>query len=131
MITLWELGHVSLVTVGIRETVFKYVMVNFHPHTQSYQPLSLTKPWLGRAAAIKLDIKPKDVAIGLTLIPHLFDEHHEQHVHEFLDRFVVTIIDDLLVYSLSEEDHKQLLRMILDNFKNPSYMPSSRSMIFG
>ena len=70
------------------------------------------------------------MALGLTLILHLFDEHHD-HVYEFLDKFVVIIIDDLLVYSLSEEDHKQHLRMILDNFKKPSYMPSSRSMKFG
>ena len=59
------------------------------------------------------------MALGLTLILHLFDEHHEQHIHEFLDKFVVIIIDDLLVYSPSEEDDKQHLRMVLDKLQEP------------
>lgn len=37
---------------------------------------------------------------------------------EFLDKFVV-IIDDLLVYSPSKEDHKQHLLIVLDKLQEP------------
>ena len=70
------------------------------------------------------------MALGLTLILHLFDEHHD-HVYEFLDKFVVIIIDDLLVYSPPEDDHKQHLRMVLDKLQEPQLYASSRSIKFG
>ena len=33
--------------------------------------------------------------------------------HPFLDRFVVVFIDDILVYSKSEEEHAEHLRVVL------------------
>ena len=113
MITLWELVYVSLIIVGIREMVFKCYMAT----------LILAKQHLSW-------IWSKDMALGLTLILHLFDEHHD-HVYEFLDKFVVIIIDDLLVYSPSEEDDKQHLRMVLDKLQEPQLYASSRSIKFG
>jgi hypothetical protein len=32
---------------------------------------------------------------------------------EYLDRFVVVFIDDILIYSKSENDHEEHLRLVL------------------
>jgi hypothetical protein len=32
---------------------------------------------------------------------------------EYLDKFVIVFLDDILIYSKSEEEHKQHLRMVL------------------
>ena len=36
---------------------------------------------------------------------------------EYLDKFVVVFIDDILVFSKSEEEHEQHLRMVLDKLR--------------
>ncbi|GJS99993.1 putative reverse transcriptase domain-containing protein, partial [Tanacetum coccineum] len=41
----------------------------------------------------------------------LFDE---RIFHEYLDKFVIVFIDDILVYSKSEEEHEQHLRIVLE-----------------
>ena len=35
----------------------------------------------------------------------------------FLDKFVVVFIDDILIYSKSEEEHEQHLRIILETLR--------------
>nr|GFD30706.1 retrotransposon protein, putative, Ty3-gypsy subclass [Tanacetum cinerariifolium] len=34
--------------------------------------------------------------------------------HEYLDKFVIVFIDDILVYSKAEEEHEQHLRIVLE-----------------
>ena len=36
---------------------------------------------------------------------------------EFLDKFVVVFIDDILVYSKNEEEHKEHLRLVLEKHR--------------
>ena len=38
----------------------------------------------------------------------------------FLDRFVIVFIDDILVYSRSEEEHAMYLRFVLSDFERAS-----------
>jgi hypothetical protein len=37
---------------------------------------------------------------------------------EYLDRFVVVSMDDILIYSKSESDHEELLRLVLQKLRD-------------
>ena len=47
----------------------------------------------------------------------VFMEYMNRIFHPFLDRFVVVFIDDILVYSKSEEEHVEYLRVVLHTLK--------------
>ncbi|KAL4385400.1 hypothetical protein GQ457_15G020850 [Hibiscus cannabinus] len=50
---------------------------------------------------------------GLTNAPTAFMDLMNRVFHEYLDQFVVVFIDDILVYSRTEEDHDRHLRLVL------------------
>ncbi|KAL4323314.1 hypothetical protein GQ457_11G026620 [Hibiscus cannabinus] len=50
---------------------------------------------------------------GLTNAPPAFMDLMNRVFHEYLDQFVVVFIDDILVYSQTEEDHDRHLRLVL------------------
>ncbi|MCI17964.1 retrotransposon protein, partial [Trifolium medium] len=50
---------------------------------------------------------------GVTNAPGVFMEYMNRIFHSFLDRFVVVFIDDILIYSKSEEEHKEHLSIVL------------------
>lgn len=50
---------------------------------------------------------------GLTNAPAAFMDMMNQVFHLYLDRFVVVFIDDILIYSRSDEEHELHLRQIL------------------
>jgi hypothetical protein len=54
------------------------------------------------------------MSFGLTNAPAAFMEGMNRMLHEFLDDFVVVFLDDILIYSKTEEEHEQHLRLILD-----------------
>jgi hypothetical protein len=37
---------------------------------------------------------------------------------EYLDKFVVVFIDDILIFSKTEEEHKKHLRMVLEKLRS-------------
>ncbi|GJU27699.1 putative reverse transcriptase domain-containing protein [Tanacetum coccineum] len=51
---------------------------------------------------------------GLTNAPAVFMDLMIRIFHEYLDKFVIVFIDDILVYSKSEEEHEQHLRIVLE-----------------
>ncbi|GJS23098.1 putative reverse transcriptase domain-containing protein [Tanacetum coccineum] len=51
---------------------------------------------------------------GLTNAPAVFMDLMNRIFHEYLDKFVIVFIDDILVYSKSEEEHEQHLRIVLE-----------------
>ncbi|GJS57331.1 putative reverse transcriptase domain-containing protein [Tanacetum coccineum] len=51
---------------------------------------------------------------GLTNAPAVFMDLMNRVFHEYLDKFVIVFIDDILVYSKSEEEHEQHLRIVLE-----------------
>ncbi|KAL4291440.1 hypothetical protein GQ457_14G014850 [Hibiscus cannabinus] len=50
---------------------------------------------------------------GLTNAPTAFMDLMNRVFHEYLDQFLVVFIDDILVYSQTEEDHDRNLRLVL------------------
>ncbi|GJT46520.1 retrovirus-related pol polyprotein from transposon TNT 1-94 [Tanacetum coccineum] len=51
---------------------------------------------------------------GLTNAPVVFMDLMNRIFHEYLDKFVIVFIDDILVYSKSEEEHERHLRIVLE-----------------
>jgi hypothetical protein len=49
--------------------------------------------------------------------PGVFVEYMNRIFHAFLDRFVVVFIDDILIYSKSEEEHAEHLKIVLQVLK--------------
>ncbi|MCI29905.1 retrotransposon protein, partial [Trifolium medium] len=54
---------------------------------------------------------------GVTNAPAIFMDYMNRIFHPFLDKFVVVFIDDILIYSRSEEEHAEHLRIVLQVLK--------------
>ena len=54
------------------------------------------------------------MSFGLTNAPAYFMNLMNKVFMEYLDKFVVVFIDDILVFSKSEEEHKEHLRLVLE-----------------
>ena len=50
---------------------------------------------------------------------------------EYLDKFVIVFIDDILVYSSSEEEHEEHFRLVLSKLRDHQPMLNSTSVSFG
>ena len=55
---------------------------------------------------------------GLTNAPAIFMDLMNRVFHEYLDKFVVVFIDDILVYARNGEDHIEHLRTILKTLRD-------------
>ncbi|KAA3484797.1 Retrovirus-related Pol polyprotein from transposon opus [Gossypium australe] len=58
---------------------------------------------------------------GLTSTLIAFRDLMNQVFQPYLDQFVVVFIDDILIYSKSEEEHDEYLRVVLQFFKRSNY----------
>jgi hypothetical protein len=55
---------------------------------------------------------------GLTNAPAYFMNLMNKVFMEYLDRFVVVFIDDILIYSKNDSDHEEHLRMVLQKLRD-------------
>jgi hypothetical protein len=53
------------------------------------------------------------MSFGLTNASFYFMYLMNKVLMEYLDKFVVVFIDDILIYSRSEEEHEEHLRLVL------------------
>ena len=51
--------------------------------------------------------------LGLTNAPATFMDLMNRVFHEYLDHFVIVFIDDILIYSKSQEEYEKHLRIVL------------------
>ena len=54
---------------------------------------------------------------GLTNAPDVFMCLMNNVMHKYLDKFVVVFIEDILIYSKSEEEHKEHLKIVLQELR--------------
>jgi hypothetical protein len=54
---------------------------------------------------------------GVTNAPGVFMEYMNRIFHSYLDHFVVVFIDDILIYSKTEEEHAEHLRIVLETLR--------------
>lgn len=54
----------------------------------------------------------------LTNAPSTFMSLMNTNFHQYLDKFIIVFIDDILVYSYNESDHETNLRMMLQTIRN-------------
>jgi hypothetical protein len=58
------------------------------------------------------------MSFGLTNTPAYFKYLMNKVFMEYLDKFVVVIIDDILIFSKTEEEHEKHLRMVLEKLRS-------------
>ena len=58
------------------------------------------------------------MSFGLTNAPTAFIDLMHRVFQPYLDQFVVVFVDDILIYSQSEEDHEDHLRIVLQAFRD-------------
>ena len=57
------------------------------------------------------------MSFGLTNAPAYFMSMMNKVFMEYLDKFVVVFIDDIMVYSKNEEEHEEHLRLVLEKLR--------------
>jgi len=53
------------------------------------------------------------IPFGVTNAPAIFMDYMNRIFHEFLDKFVIVFIDDILICSKNHEEHERHLRIVL------------------
>ena len=67
---------------------------------------------------------------GLTNAPNFFMCLMSNIMHKYLDNFVVMFIDDILIYSKTEEEHKQHLKLFCKSYEIIKSLQSLVNVIF-
>nr|GFA82763.1 putative reverse transcriptase domain-containing protein [Tanacetum cinerariifolium] len=68
---------------------------------------------------------------GLTNAPAVFMDLMNRIFHEFLDKFVIVFIDDILVFTKSKEEHEDHLRTVLQTLRQEKLYAKFSKCEFG
>ena len=68
------------------------------------------------------------IPFSLTNTPTTFMDLMNRVFKEFLDKFIIVFIDDILIYSQSRKEYRDHLMIFLQMLKKNSYMPNSRNV---
>lgn len=63
------------------------------------------------------------ISFGLTNAPATFSRLMNLVFVEFLDKFIVVYLDDILIYSKSEEEHSEHLKLVLTKLREYHLYP--------
>ena len=58
------------------------------------------------------------MSFGLTNAPATFMRLMNSSFHEYLDKFIIIYIDDILVYSKTDEEHTEYFRLVLTKLRD-------------
>jgi hypothetical protein len=70
------------------------------------------------------------MSFGLTNVLAAFMEAMNRMLHEFLDDFVVVFLDDILIYSKTEEEHERHLRIVLSALRKNQFYGKLKKCAF-
>ena len=68
---------------------------------------------------------------GLTNAPAFFVDLMNRLFREYLDKFVLVFIDDILIYSKSEAEHANHLRIVLSTLRHHQLRDKFSKCLFG
>jgi hypothetical protein len=71
------------------------------------------------------------MSFGLTNAPAYFMNLMNKVFMKYLDKFVVVFIDDILVYSKTEEEHEEHLRLVLATLREHQLYANLANANFG
>ena len=71
------------------------------------------------------------MSFGLTNAPAYFMYMMNKVFMEYLDKFVVVFIDDILVFSKTKEEHAEHLRLVLQKLREHKLYANPVSVSFG
>jgi hypothetical protein len=98
---------------GVR--VFSKIDLRSGYHQMKIRPLDIPKTAFSTRYGL---YEFTDLSFGLTnALAYFMDLLHKVFM-EYLDRFVVVFIDDILIYSKSESDHEEHLRLVLQKLRD-------------
>src|SRR5271169_1506102 len=67
---------------------------------------------------------------GLTNAPATFQTLMNQILRQFIDKFVLVYLDDILIYSNSAEEHREHLKLVLEALRNAKLYLKPKKCVF-
>jgi hypothetical protein len=62
--------------------------------------------------------------------PVVYMELLSRLLHEFLDYFVIVFLDDILIYSMSKEEHEKHLSLVLEALQKNQFYAKLKKCFF-